>query len=537
MYEFLNDFHERMKIPAMYETLVMNSHRKDFWAGLGIATVDRQMNVLFAVLLYIKEKSLLEEPCTESDVAMFLKDILMRGYGINVSSQKAFTASRIILQDILANRGSLMEFPVTDFNHGGDTPETMRFLETSGVEVDGRQRVSYRLSEDAYLLIFSGKEIPDQLQMNMHTYIMGQHLRAQSYGSALAEGKELLDRARARRIFTENEVLSLRRNPHAYRSADLIHTCNTNIESYHEIAGNLKQYRQLVEKQIEDFAGSNLTHSQLDDRQEASLANLKSLNRYLEKIEVEIGRLVIAQERLKNVYLEETMSQLDVFRSRTISLKDNVLAPALNNPDILNGIADILHPMLIKNIDKVFNPQMAFDMRDITPDEEEKDTEDDLNVDTREAIRIKQERLAETRAAIHVVFIPLLKKILENPGGYRLTDYAMFANALPEQEKEQVLNKAVLKSALVHLLTSNEIEICAIDDEAPKKTLIYFSDELIQAALICGYSYGDRLEIVRMRGEPMAIFEYGKKERSYSMKCTEIKFTLQQTKRKGEHEK
>ena len=521
----------------MYETLVMNSHRKDFWAGLGIATVDRQMNVLFAVLLYIKEKSLLEEPCTESDVAMFLKDILMRGYGINASSQKAFNVSRIILQDILANRGSLMEFPVTDFNHGGDTPETMRFLETSGVEVDGRQRVSYRLSEDAYLLIFSGKEIPDQLQMNMHTYIMGQHLRAQSYGSALAEGKELLDRARARRIFTENEVLSLRRNPHAYRSADLIRTCNTNIESYHEIAGNLKQYRQLVEKQIEDFAGSNLTRSQLDDKQEASLANLKSLNRYLEKIETEIGRLVIAQERLKNAYLEETMSQLDVFRSRTISLKDNVLAPALKNPDILNGIADILHPMLIKNIDKVFNPQMAFDMRDITPEEEEKDTEDDLSVDTREAIRIKQERLAETRAAIHAVFIPLLKKISENPGGYLLSEYATFANALSEEERGRILDKALLKNALIHLCTTNEVEICAIDNDRTNKTLIYFADELIRAAHICGYSYGDRIEVVRMRGEPMAVFGYGAGERSYSLKCTDIKFTLFKNTKEGGNEK
>ena len=519
-----------MKLPAMYEKLVINSHRKDIWTNLGIESVERQFNILYAVLLYIKEKSLLEETCTEQDVADYISTIINSGYGILADDTDILRASRVILQEIFANSGSVMTFPVADFNEGGECDETIRFLETSSVVIEGRRRVSYRLSDDAYLLIFSGKEIPDQMQMNMHTYIIGMHLRKQSYGSALEDGKELLDHARARRQLTQNEAQRIRRNPDMYNSADLIETCDTNIEAYNQISTSMHHHRQMVETQIDNFMSSGLRRSSLDEKQEISLANLKKLNECLGQIEEEMGRLIIAQQRIKTVFLEEMKAQLSEFRSEKIAIKDVLLTPVLKNPDILYGIIDILYPMLIKEPDdkKIFNLQLAFDMRDLEQDTEEEEFTDSLVVDKEAEIAKCEENARAARKQIAAVTEPLLQNIIKNPNGFLLSSHAEYLKDLPGDERQTASNRKIIKNLLVDLYSRNDLTISEVRDWFGKdKALISLKEEMMKAAIKYGLTPGDKIEITRLREKPKAVFEYfDDAEMTYEMKCTEMLFVL-----------
>ena len=57
-YDFLKQFSKRMKIVGMFSTLIKNSWQKTTWKQFGFETMDEQVNMIYAVLLFIMEYSL-----------------------------------------------------------------------------------------------------------------------------------------------------------------------------------------------------------------------------------------------------------------------------------------------------------------------------------------------------------------------------------------------------------------------------------------------------------------------------------------------
>ena len=71
-YEFLKNFPKRMKNVGLYGVLIQNSIQKTSWKQFGFLKFDEQMNLIFAVMLYIMEQSLREENCTMDDIGALL---------------------------------------------------------------------------------------------------------------------------------------------------------------------------------------------------------------------------------------------------------------------------------------------------------------------------------------------------------------------------------------------------------------------------------------------------------------------------------
>ena len=57
-YEFLKNFPKRMKTAGLYAVLIQNSSQKQTWKQYGFMKADEQLNMVFAVMLYIMEQSL-----------------------------------------------------------------------------------------------------------------------------------------------------------------------------------------------------------------------------------------------------------------------------------------------------------------------------------------------------------------------------------------------------------------------------------------------------------------------------------------------
>ena len=74
-YEFLKQFPKRMKHVGMYSLLIQNSTQKQIWKNYGFLKMDEQINVIFALMLYIMEQSLKEEHCTIDDIGTFLDNL------------------------------------------------------------------------------------------------------------------------------------------------------------------------------------------------------------------------------------------------------------------------------------------------------------------------------------------------------------------------------------------------------------------------------------------------------------------------------
>ena len=74
-YEFLKNFPKRMKNVGLYGVLIQNSIQKTSWKQFGFLKFDEQMNLIFAVMLYIMEQSLREENCTMDDIGAYIDTI------------------------------------------------------------------------------------------------------------------------------------------------------------------------------------------------------------------------------------------------------------------------------------------------------------------------------------------------------------------------------------------------------------------------------------------------------------------------------
>ena len=51
---------------------MQNSAQKQIWKNYGFLKMDEQLNIIFALMLYIMEQSLKEENCTLDDIGAFL---------------------------------------------------------------------------------------------------------------------------------------------------------------------------------------------------------------------------------------------------------------------------------------------------------------------------------------------------------------------------------------------------------------------------------------------------------------------------------
>ena len=77
-YDFLKTFPKRMKSVGLYALLLSASGQKSIWKDNEFDTEDEQLNMVFAVLLFIMEQSLREMPCTTDDIGVFIDTVNTR---------------------------------------------------------------------------------------------------------------------------------------------------------------------------------------------------------------------------------------------------------------------------------------------------------------------------------------------------------------------------------------------------------------------------------------------------------------------------
>ena len=107
-YDFLKQFSKRMKIVGMFSTLIKNSWQKTTWKQFGFETMDEQVNMIYAVLLFIMEYSLREQPCTIDDISVFVDDVCNRYLKKSLSYEKSRELAEFIINIVLCDEGHAM---------------------------------------------------------------------------------------------------------------------------------------------------------------------------------------------------------------------------------------------------------------------------------------------------------------------------------------------------------------------------------------------------------------------------------------------
>jgi len=177
-----------MKNVGLYGVLIQNSIQKTSWKQFGFLKFDEQMNLIFAVMLYIMEQSLREENCTMDDIGAYIDTINTRYLGKEISYDDCRKLGDFVVNVILSNEGRAMYFDGYDFEENDYHVMHISYVANRIVYLDQEvRRTSYYLTDDGYNLILSTLEIENNMKLTIHEMIFQMHLEKQSYDKAVDE--------------------------------------------------------------------------------------------------------------------------------------------------------------------------------------------------------------------------------------------------------------------------------------------------------------------------------------------------------------
>ena len=193
-YDFLKAFPKRMKTVGLYALLFSNSSQKALWKECGFETLAEQLNMVFAVLLYIMEQSLKEEACTMDDIGVFVDTVNAQHFRKDMSFDDCLVLADFIVNVVLSNEGRTMYFAASDFERGSSEPLHISYVANTIVYIDREvRRTSYYLTDDGYSLLLGTLEVESNLKLTIQELIFQMHLEKQSYDKALDDIKNVFN--------------------------------------------------------------------------------------------------------------------------------------------------------------------------------------------------------------------------------------------------------------------------------------------------------------------------------------------------------
>lgn len=358
-YEFLKQFPKRMKHVGMYALVLQNSSQKQTWKQYGFLKTDEQINIIFALMLYIMEQSLKEEKCTMDDMGAYLDYLNMTYFNTGMSFDDCRKLGDFIINVILSNEGKAMYFDGYDFEQRAYKIMNISYVSNEIVYLDSDvKRTSYRLTEDGYNLLLSTLEIENNMKLTIHEMIFKMHLEKQSYDKAVDEIKNVFNLLRIQLQKIQDAMLRVRRNALSYSVSDYEQLLGENMESIDMTKQKFQSYRETVRKRAKELEEQNINVRKLS-AQEENLENLRIIESYLNRGIDEHQKILNSHFDLKILYEKELelLSQMSLIQR--FSLRTDLYDKVLQDASGLDNIDIFLRPLFHQAPDKIYNLQKA----------------------------------------------------------------------------------------------------------------------------------------------------------------------------------
>lgn len=405
-YDFLKDYPKRMKNVGMYAMLVANSIQKDTWKAYGFSDVSDQMNMIYAVLLYIMEQSLRDNVCTMDDIAAYI-ETLNRLYlartrlvdGLPMTYNDCYELGNYIVNTILSNGGRCMTFRGYDFDADAfasrDIP--ISYIRNEIVRPDGETpRTSYRMTDDGYNLLLGTLEFENNMKITIKQMVIELHLKKRDYNKALGDVKDLFGMMRMQIQAIQEAMTRIRRNVLSYDISDYVQTVQESFDTIDQTGERLREYQRMVRDRIREFEEASVDIRTFSKEDEDRLGSLKEINSYLGRAIDEYQRILLLLSDLGGLLDDELRRIIASPPVRRRSYKAEVFDKVLDHPELLDRVDAFLHPLFVREQCKIFNPNMILEPQNSYSPEDEEDT-DEIDDYDEEAWAAEQERIRAER--------------------------------------------------------------------------------------------------------------------------------------------
>ncbi|MDO4338369.1 MAG: hypothetical protein Q4C91_09820 [Eubacteriales bacterium] len=468
-YEFLKNFPRRMKNVGLYAIIIQNCVQKTTWKQYSFQTSDEQINLIFAVLLYIMEQSLKEEICTMDDIGAYIDTINVQYFKKPLTYENCRTLGDFIVNVILSNEGRAMYFHGFDFEENADQTLNISYVANKVVYVEQEfKRTSYYLTDDGYSLLLSTLEIENNMKLTIHEMIFQMHLEKQSYDKAVDEIKNVFNLMRIQLQKIQEAMGKIRRNALNYSVKDYEEILLENLETISDTKQKFQNYREMVKSRAHDLEEANINVRRLTPKEEENLNHLKIIEGYLNRTIDEHQKILNSHFDLKALYTRELEQLSQMSLIRRFSLRTELYDKILENPSAIQELDYFLRPLFNQQPEKIYNLNKAFQLQKPVGKNEEKDTEEKLDFDEQtwqeEQERRRREKLKRYESSLSLL---LEYAVRAKKGEVSLREISeSMEEADTEAQKERLLpNVEIFKEIMVELIRNREIDIAALKKE------------------------------------------------------------------------
>lgn len=476
-YEFLKNFPRRMKNVGLYAVLIQNSIQKTSWKQFGFSKFDEQLNLIFAVMLYIMEQSLKEENCTMDDIGAYIDTVNTGYFQKEITYEDCRKLGDFIVNVILSNEGRAMYFDGYDFEQNDYHIMHVSYVANRIVYLDQEvRRTSYYLTDDGYNLILSTLEIENNMKLTIHEMIFQMHLEKQSYDKAVDEIKNVFNLMRIQLQKIQEAMGKIRRNALNYSVKDYEEILLENLDTISDTKEKFQKYRELVRKRVKKLEEENINVRRLGEKEEENLENLRIIEGYLNRTIDEHQKILSSHFDLKVLYTRELelLSQMSLIQR--FSLRNDFYDKVLENPASLGNLEYFFRPLFNREPEKTYNLNKALLYQKPSVRNEEEDTEEILDFDEESYQKEQEKRRKEKIKRYENSLKVLIEQSLETGEISLLQLQNKFQKAASHQEetvfesqqetlKQLIPNVEIFKEIMVELIRNKEINIDALKRE------------------------------------------------------------------------
>lgn len=524
-YEFLKHFPRRMKHVGMYALLIENSIQKTTWKQYGFAKADEQINLIFAVLLFIMEQSLREENCTMDDIGACIDNMNVQHFKKDMTYDDCRQLGDFIVNVILSNEGKAMYFDGFDFEQNAYHIMHISYVANRIVYVDQEmRRTSYYLTDDGYNLLLSTLEIENNLKLTVHEMIFQMHLEKQSYDKAVDEIKSVFNMMRIQLQKIQEAMSRIRRNALSYSVKDYEEILLENLDTIGDTKQKFQNYREMVKSRARELEEENINVKRLSKKDEENLANLREIERYLNQTIDEHQRILNSHFDLKEVYTRELEALSQMSLIRRFSLRAELYDKVLESPSALKELDFFLRPLFNQDAGKIYNINKAFELQKPVRRKEEKDSMEEIDFDE-EQWQIEQDRIRKERLRKYEECLNYLIEMADRQGEISL-------QGLKEQAEQDRLipNVEIFREIMVELIKNQVIDIPTLQKERSEfiqdMPVEFQLNEMVLHLIEekPGLDGIRRIETYRREDQNTVIFEHVQNEKGErkSIRCSDV---------------
>ena len=458
-YEFLKNFPRRMKNVGLYAVLIQNSIQKTSWKQFGYIKFDEQMNLIFAVMLYIMEQSLKEENCTMDDIGAYIDTLNSQYLDKKISYDDNRKLGDFIVNVILSNEGRAMYFDGYDFEQNAYHIMHVSYVANRIVYLDQEvRRTSYYLTDDGYNLILSTLEIENNMKLTIHEMIFQMHLEKQSYDKAVDEIKNVFNLMRIQLQKIQEAMGKIRRNALNYSVKDYEEILLENLDTISDTKEKFQKYRELVRKRAKKLEEENINVQRLGEKEAENLDNLKIIEGYLNRTIDEHQKILSSHFDLKALYTRELELLSQVSLIQRYSFRNEFYDKVLKNSTAISSLEGFFRPLFNRDPEKIYNLNKALQYQKPSVREEEEDTEELLDFDE-EVYQKEQEKKRREKLKQYETSLGTLLDLVTAKGEIALKD-------IPEEIQDQLIPSVeIFKEIMVELIRNKEIDLDALKKE------------------------------------------------------------------------